>query len=253
MSDTTPTVAIDGPVARLQLNRPGRRNRLGADDLAVLRRHLATIAADETLRVVIFEATGPVFSAGFDLDALASGDTGSAENGPGEIGAVGTALTALPQVTIARLHGNVYGGAVDLALACDFRIGAEGMEALMPAARIGLHYYRSGLARAVERLGPDGTKLLFLAAEPVTAEALLRFGYLTHLTEVLQLDSVIDTLASRLAGNAPLAMRGMKAAIDALAAGSLDPTVFAAGLDAAHHDTAFKNAMAALRVRKRRV
>lgn len=251
MTETAPILKRNGPLARLLLNRPARRNRLGADDLTVLRAHCAAIAADASIRVVVFEAAGPVFSAGFDLDALSRGDTGDAEDGPGGIGQVGTALAALPQPVIARLHGNLYGGAVDLALACDFRIGVAGMELLMPAARIGLHYYRSGLARAVERIGADATRLLFVAAQTVPAETLLRIGYLTELTDADALDATVDALAARLAANAPLAVRGMKAAIAGLASGTLDPEAFAAGVEAAHGDSAFVEAMAVLRAKKR--
>lgn len=252
MTETSPILERDQMVARLRLNRPGQRNRLGSDDLATLLDHCTTIATDPTIRVVVFEAEGPVFSAGFDLDALSRGETGDAEDGPGGIGRVGTALAALPQPVIARLHGNLYGGAVDLALACDFRIGVVGMELLMPAARIGLHYYRSGLERAVKRIGPDATRLLFVSAQTVRADALLRIGYLTDLVAADELDETVNALASRLAANAPLAVRGMKAAIAGLAAGTLDQTAFAVGLEAAHLDPAFIDAMAALQAKKRR-
>ena len=47
--------------------------------------------------------------------------------------------------TICRLNGGVYGGSTDLALACDFRIGIDTCEMFMPAARLGLHYYKSGI------------------------------------------------------------------------------------------------------------
>lgn len=250
MTESPPILERDQAVARLRLNRPGQRNRLGSDDLAVLLAHCATIATDPQVRVVVFEAVGPVFSAGFDLDALSRGETGDAEDGPGGIGRVGTALAALPQPVIARLHGNLYGGAVDLALACDFRIGAAGLELLMPAARFGLHYYRSGLVRAVERIGPDATRLLFVSAQMVRAEALLRIGYLTELVAADALDETVNALAARLAANAPLAVQGMKAAIAGLAAGTLDSARFEAGLRAAHRDPAFTGAMAALRAKQ---
>jgi enoyl-CoA hydratase/carnithine racemase len=246
MTDQSPSLELIDGIARIRLNRPAQRNRLGADDIAVLRGHIAAVADDRAVRVVVFEAVGTVFSAGFDLDALAGGDFGDAEDGPGGIGAVGSALAALPQPSIARLHGNVYGGAVDLALACDFRVGIETMEVLMPAARIGLHYYRSGLERAVQRIGPDATRLLFVLAEPVQAHALLRLGYLTHLVAPEALDATVDALAARLLANAPLAVQGMKAAIGALAQGALDQVRFAEGLTAAHQSPDFHAALAAL-------
>ena len=246
--DCPPSLTRDGPVARIGLNRPGKRNRLSSPDIAALRGLIAGIETDAAIRVAILEAQGRVFSAGFDLDALQAGDTGEPEHGPGAIGAAAEALAALRVPVIARLHGSVYGGAVDLALACDFRVGTTAIEALMPAARIGLHYYRSGLARAVARLGPDATKQLFVLAEPIPAEDLLRIGYLTHLVAEDALDSTVTALADRLAASAPAAVQGMKTAIDALAVGR--PDDFAARYRACHADPDFARRLAALGRRK---
>ena len=124
--------------------------------------------------------------------------------------------------TICRLNGGVYGGATDLALACDFRIGTEACEMFMPAARLGLHYYASGIKRYVSRLGVDNAKKLFLTAEKIDAAEMLRIGYLTAMTPVKGLDAEVDRLASLLAGNAPLAMRGMKRTINEFARSALD-------------------------------
>ena len=131
-------------------------------------------------------------------------------------------LQALPLPTIARLNGSVYGGATDLALACDFRVGVAGMELRMPAARLGLHYYASGLQRYVSRLGLGAAKRLFLLAEAVPAEELLRIGYLDVLVNAEQLDAHVKRWAERLASNAPLAVQGMKLSLDEVAAGRLD-------------------------------
>lgn len=246
--DSPPSLTREGSVARIGLNRPGKRNRLGAEDIAALRRLIAEADSDESIRVAILEAQGPVFSAGFDLDALQKGDTGEPEHGPGAIGAAAEALAALRVPVIARLHGNIYGGAVDLALSCDFRVGTSAVEALMPAARIGLHYYRSGLARAVARLGPDATKQLFVLAEPIPAQDLLRIGYLTHLVAEEALDATVTALADRLAASGPAAVHGMKTAIDALAMSR--PDDFAARYRACHADPDFARRLAALGRRK---
>jgi enoyl-CoA hydratase/carnithine racemase len=124
--------------------------------------------------------------------------------------------------TICRLNGGVYGGSTDLALACDFRIGVETAEMFMPAARLGLHYYKSGIARYVSRLGVDNAKKLFLTAQKITAPEMLRIGYLTAMVPLEMLDEEVDKLAAILAGNAPLAMRGMKHAINEFARGKFD-------------------------------
>src|SRR5947207_13612884 len=92
----------------------------------------------------------------------------------------------------------------------------------MPAARLGLHYYKSGIERYVSRLGVDNAKKLFLTAEKIGAPEMLRIGYLTALVPAEALDEEVDRLAATLAGNAPRAMAGMKRAINEFARGALD-------------------------------
>ena len=131
-------------------------------------------------------------------------------------------LEDLAVPTICRLNGGVYGGSTDLALACDFRIGVDSCEMFMPAARLGLHYYKSGIKRYVSRLGADNARKLFLTAEKIGAAEMLRIGYLTAMVPVEALDRGSRQAGCVLAGNAPVAMRGMKRAINEFAHGRLD-------------------------------
>ena len=74
----------------------------------------------------------------------------------------------------------------------------------MPAARLGLHYYTSGIKRYVSRLGADNAKKLFLTAQKIEASEMLRIGYLTAVVPAEALDEEVDRLATILAGNAPI-------------------------------------------------
>jgi enoyl-CoA hydratase/carnithine racemase len=123
--------------------------------------------------------------------------------------------------TLARLNGGVYGGATDLALACDFRIGVDTMELRMPAARLGLHYYPNGLRRYVSRLGLGPAKRLFMLRD-VDAAELLRIGYLDFCVPPDRLDAQVQSLVASLAANAPLALRGMKTSLNEIARGEFD-------------------------------
>jgi enoyl-CoA hydratase/carnithine racemase len=124
--------------------------------------------------------------------------------------------------TICALNGSIYGGATDLALACDFRIGVFGMRFVMPAGRLGVHYYPSGLQRYVTRLGLGPAKKLFLTAEPLDVDEMLRVGFLDEVVTPEELDARVDELANRIAGNAPLSLRGMKRALNDIVRGELD-------------------------------
>lgn len=216
----TPLLSLVDGRATLTLNRPAHHNRLHAEDLLALQTHLQTVQADPDVRLLVLTGAGATFCSGYHLGEL--GDS-AARSGPELFEQVVDALEALPLPTLCALNGGVYGGATDLALACDFRIGCRGMALRMPAARLGLHYYPGGLRRYVSRLGLAHAKRLFLLAETVGADELLRIGYLDHLVDRAQLDAAVQTLAEALAAGAPLALRGMKCSLNEIARGDADP------------------------------
>ena len=227
-----PLLQLHDGRATLTLNRPAHHNRLHVEDLLALQRHFDRLAADPAVRLLVLTGAGRSFCSGFNL-----GDFGDVDGEPAAGGAAPLAgphlfeqtvdaLEALAVPTICRFNGPVYGGATDLALACDFRVGVAGMTLRMPAARLGLHYYPSGLQRYVSRLGLATAKRLFLLAEDVPADQLLVLGYLDRLVDAAQLDAEVQTIADALAAGAPLALRGMKASLNEIARGDYDlPTL----------------------------
>jgi enoyl-CoA hydratase/carnithine racemase len=216
-----PTLAVAGGRATITLNRPRQRNRIEPADLAELVRLFGQVDADPSLRVLVITGTGPAFSAGAHLGAMGDREAQSAAANI-DFGDMVSRLEQVRVPTIARLQGGVYGGATDLALACDFRVGHTGIEMFMPAGRLGVHYYESGLRRYVSRLGLNTAKRLFLTAEKLDAPELLRVGYLTHLVPPEQLDATVEALAGRIAEMAPLAVQGMKQALNEIGHGALD-------------------------------
>ena len=232
---STPVLIVDGPRATIRLNRPRHLNRLQSDDLDALVKLFDRIEADPAIRVLVLTGTGRAFSTGYDLNSVAE-RAASANEQPSAGSAFEVVVNRLEDLgvpTICRLNGGVYGGSTDLALACDFRIGVDTAEMFMPAARLGLHYYKSGIKRYVSRLGVDNAKKLFLTAQKIEAPEMLRIGYLTAMVPAEALDEEVDRLATVLAGNAPRAMRGMKRAINEFARGELDE----AAADLRHRDS----------------
>jgi len=218
-----PVFTVDGPRATIRINRPRHVNRIQAEDLQALLALFDQVEADPAIRVLIITGTGRAFSAGYDLNSVA--DRASSNSGQTAGSAFEVMVDRLEDLgvpTICRLNGGVYGGSTDLALACDFRIGVDTAEMFMPAARLGLHYYTSGIRRYVSRLGADNAKKLFLTAEKIGAPEMLRIGYLTAMVPPEALDEEVDRLATLLAANAPVAMRGMKRTINEIARGKLD-------------------------------
>jgi enoyl-CoA hydratase/carnithine racemase len=221
---STPVLQLDGARATIRLNRPKHLNRLQPEDLEALLTLFDRIEADAAIRVLVLTGTGRAFSAGYDLNSVADRATSAPEQqtAGSAFEVVVNRLEDLGKPTICRLNGGVYGGSTDLALACDFRIGVDTAEMFMPAARLGLHYYKSGIQRYVSRLGADNAKKLFLTAQKIDAQEMLRIGYLTGIAPFEALDEEVDKLATILAGNAPLAMRGMKRTINEFSRGKLD-------------------------------
>lgn len=217
--DTPPLYAVADGVATITLNRPRHRNRLDADDLHTLQRHVSAADADPAVRVLVLTArvlpAAPVFSAGFHLGAFGD-DAGAAVDA---FARAADTLAAARPVTIAALTGSVYGGATDLALACDFRLGVEGMQVRVPAAALGLHYYTSGLRRAVATLGLQAARRLFLAGETLQADALRALGFVDMLVAPDRLPGAVAERAAQLAALAPLAVQGMKRTLAEIACG----------------------------------
>ena len=211
--------------------------------------HFDAVEAAPAVRVLVLTADGPTFCSGYDLKALG----GDAERGPAGAAtfpAMADRLERLRVPTICALGGSVYGGGTDLALACDFRIGTPNVELRMTAALIGVQYYAGGMRRFVSRVGLGAAKRIFLCAEPLEAEELLRIGYLDELVPATELETRVEALARVLARNAPDAIAGMKDALDALAAGNADMTAIDRGFEASLRSPNVAEGLAARREKR---
>ena len=195
-------VSRDGAAVTIALDAPERHNAL--DRAGIDAFHAALDALDADVRALVVTGRGKSFCAGAALGEVGGDWT---EN---PLSALSDRLEALSLPTVAALNGGVYGGGLDLALACDFRIGVEGMRAFAPPAELGIHYPPEGLARSERLLGLQMTRRIFLAAERFDDAALLKAGFVDALVAP---DALADAAAERarhLAGLAPLAVQGMK-------------------------------------------
>jgi enoyl-CoA hydratase/carnithine racemase len=216
----TPSIELntDGHRATLTLMREAELNRLRESDLKRLEELIERIDAAADIRVVVLTGSGAkCFSAGFEIGEIESADW--EEN---QFERSVRRLEAARPVVICALNGSVYGGACELALACDFRIGVRGMELRLPPAVLGLVYFPSGLKRIVSRIGLSAAKRLLLTGERMDGETLLNIGFLDRLTEPEALVSECDALAGRIAALSPRAVEGMKGLLNDIAAGELD-------------------------------
>lgn len=219
---TSPQLTIASGRALVRFNRPAQHNRLEPADLAALVEIFDRVDADPSVRALVITGTGKSFSSGFHIGALAERKEKPSSDDPDAFAKMVDKLETLRVPTIAALNGGVYGGSTDVALACDFRIGVPTVRMFMPAARLGIVYYPSGLRRYVTRLGLGAAKKMFLTAEPIEAEELLRVGYLDEIVPPDQLMPRVEALAASITANAPLAVWATKRALNQIAAGALD-------------------------------
>jgi enoyl-CoA hydratase len=239
----SPQLEINGPVATITLRRPEQANRLEAEDLNILGDHIAAVNKLNDVLVLRFQSTGLFFCSGFNINQIGAARTLAFDE------LVNAVEDARP-VTIAAIQGGVYGGATDLALACDFRIGATEADMFMPAAQLGLHFYQRGMERYVSRLGLDTAKRLFLTAEKINAAEMRACGFLTQLVSAQDLLTTTDQLAARLTSMAPLALLGMKKHLNRIARGALDVAEFQADMNRAAHSADLLEGTAAWAARR---
>ena len=234
-------VAIEGPVGHLTLDRPEKRNALGLDGIACLRAGIEELAACGELRAVVVEGAGEgVFSAGLEFSDIHHIDW---RENPFTLAC--DALERLPALTICAVRDGAYGAGVDLALACDFRIGTPACRVRVPAAALGVHYDRTGLERGIRCMGLQGARRMFLAAETLDAPTLLRLGFLDEIVEAPEVGAWVEERAAALASLAPIAVRGLKASLAGLAAGTADATEIDARVGASWESEDFREGVAA--------
>jgi enoyl-CoA hydratase/carnithine racemase len=223
-------------VAHLTISNPEKRGALDRPLLEALSTTLARLDA----RCVVVTGEGRAFCAGYDIASLmAEGydDDGGAHPFPAAL----AAIEAYPFPVLAALNGYAIGGGLELAIACDLRIAADGIQLGMPPVKLGVVYAHQGLNRFLHAIGGARTRELFLTGRRIDAATAERW---TLVNEVVAPDALAEralALATEIAGNAPLSLRGNKAAIGALvaAAGALEPAT-AAALDAERR-TAFES------------
>lgn len=221
-SSSAPVLHVHDGVATITLNRPAHRNRLENEDLRTLLAHFEVVNHNLDVRVLVLTANTdgqprPVFCAGYDIGGFSEADPHAVA-----FEQVPDALAAMRPITICALNGSVYGGATDLVLACDLRLGLQGAEWRMPAAALGLHYYPSGLQRYLRLFGESAAKRAFLTARTFNTAQLAQLGIFEEFVAADDWRLTLDALIQEVNSLAPLAAQGTKKSLSELAAGHVD-------------------------------
>lgn len=203
MTNTVPVldVAREGPVLRLTLNRPAKRNALNDALASQLEEILGDL--DENVRAILLDAKGPHFCAGLDLGEQINRGPVEVHHTSRRWHAIKDRLQFGPPV-VASLHGGVIGGGFELAATAHVRIADRTTFFQLPEARRGLFIGGGGSVRISRLIGVSRMTELMLTGRAVDADQAERIGLVHQLVENGSADRIAMETAQTIAGNAPL-------------------------------------------------
>ena len=199
-----------GGVGVITMDNDGRRNVLCEQFLVELTTLLAGFRADQ-VRVVILRANPGVrvWSAGHDVAELPP-----AGQDPLHWTEILPQITRLlhnfPAPVIAMIEGSVWGGACELAIACDMAVAASGTTFALTPAKLGVPYNINGLSTFTRSMSPQFLKELLFTAAPMPAERLANAGVINHVVPVAELESFCMAMADQILANAPMTIQATK-------------------------------------------
>lgn len=213
MSGTIETDTSDG-ITTITLVNEGKRNAITYGMMAEIIDEMERLEGNEDDDVVIFEGAGEyAFSAGFDLDQDRD------DNDETLWQRMNNAIEAYSYPTIAKLNGDTYGGAIELAASCDIRLGRRGSTFGITPAKIGIVYGPRAITRVMNLIGPAKTRELLFTGNAIDADHAKEIGFLNHLLDDdSALEARTEEMARTIANNAPLSLKGMDAIIKSILA-----------------------------------
>jgi len=204
-----------GGVAWATITRPEAMNALNGAVLEGLERAVTDAGADPEVRILVVTGEGDkAFSAGADLKERRGMTAEETRARIDLINRAFDALARLPRPTIAALNGVAFGGGLELALACDLRVAAEGVKLGLTEVRLGIMPGAGGTQRLTRLLGPGRAKELILLGRRIEARRAWELGLLSEVVPAGALAEAIARLTEELGGCAPISVAKAKEAID---------------------------------------
>jgi enoyl-CoA hydratase/carnithine racemase len=216
MSDPRIQLVVEGEIATLTLNRPDKLNALDQGMLTALEQVFDAIEANKAVRVLLLAANGKAFCAGGAIAAWAAQSPLEfahdwVRRGPRAF----ERLARLRVPTIAVLAGHAFGGGLELAGACDFRVAEPGVKLGLPETGLGMVPGWSGTQRLVQRFGAQLVRRLSLGGDMLTAEESLAVGLVDRVAAAGEGMKVARDLAQAIAARGPAAVQTAKLMINA--------------------------------------
>ncbi len=201
-------------IAVIKINRPKALNALNSDTLKELNSVIDEVSKDEDVYVVLLTGEGKAFVAGADISEMQKLNSLQGR-GFGTLGnKVFRKLEMLEKPVIAAVNGFALGGGCELSMACDIRIASSKAKFAQPEAGLGITPGFGGTQRLARLVGEGMAKQLIYTCEMINAEEALRIGLVNKVVEPENLLQEAMDMATKIAKNAPIAVRMCKSAIN---------------------------------------
>ena len=207
----------NGAVATVTLDVPGKLNRVSMAARDQLSAVFDELDRDDAIRFVVLAGADGAFTAGGDI-------AGFLERSPWEVSQLAHNIAAAERCSkpvIARLEGYVLGVGLELALACDFRIAAEGVQLGFPEVTIGMIPGSGGTQRLARLIGLGRAKDIVLRGRRVGPDEALSLGLVSRVVPAAELDAAVAELVEELSRHSPLALAMAKRVLNAAYEGPL--------------------------------
>ena len=213
----TLVVEVEGRIGRVMMNRPEKLNALSRQLMSEIVELGAWLKHREDIRVMIFSGAGRSFCAGFDLNDFSSASDGESPRQAADLGRLATnALTDVPQLTIAAVHGHCVGGGVVFVAACDLRVATNETTFIIPEVDLGIPLAWGGIPRLVREIGPALTKELVLTCRPFGADEAKSIGFINQVVPPGDLETTVTELAENLASKTLYSLHSTKQQVNAV-------------------------------------
>ncbi|WP_196480958.1 enoyl-CoA hydratase [Burkholderia territorii] len=210
-------VSIENGVGWFVLDNPRKLNAMSMPMWHTLTTALDCLEHDPTLRCIVVTGKGDkAFCVGADISQLES--SALRANSVLDYDRIAKdslrRMQAFSKPSIAMISGYCLGAGLGLAAACDLRIASDGSRFGIPAAKLGIGYYYAGVKRLADLVGPSKAKQMLFTAAQFNGAEMLRAGLIDELVPARDLAEQVESLATGIAGNAPLTIAAAKCAID---------------------------------------
>jgi enoyl-CoA hydratase/carnithine racemase len=193
----------EGEAARVTLNRPEKRNALSLELMEELIGVLRRLGSDASVRVIVVEGAGPVFSSGHDLGEMVGRELEFYTRLFDVCSELMETIHRVPQPVIAKVHGVATAAGCQLVAACDLAVAAEEARFATPGVKIGL-FCSTPMVPLSRAIGRKRALEMLLTGEPIDARTAVEWGLVNRVVASGELDDAVSELVEAIARSSPL-------------------------------------------------